>query len=174
MLRIAVMCILIIALFGSLVWFDSMSPSPELGVPPTESNFVGSYDRFVGQRVLADGTVTSSDPLKIRVSSEKDEIIELKIIGHDRVVSRGDGLSVYGVLETKNRIKAINIIHKPRAAQQRTYVVSFIAGLWVVGRLVRHWQPNQSRLIFEPRNIPADQWLWERLRSETTNEDRDA
>lgn len=71
----------------------------------------------------------------------------------------GDELWVYGVVEstrdtgtgTEATVRALNAFVVPRSGLQYAYVVSALAGLWVLYRLVRGWRLDTGRWGLIPR-----------------------
>lgn len=174
MRRLTIAGVLGATLLASLVWFGTISPAPGVGDPPTEADFVGSYDRFVGREVLAHGTVTTTDPTRIRVRSEEGEVLELEVVGTDKRVSPGDGLNVFGVLEPGRQITATTTVHKPESDYRRAVIASLVAALWVLARALHHCRFDAARLVVERRPVPLGARLAGRGGEPDDGEDGDA
>jgi hypothetical protein len=56
-------------------------------------------------------------------------------------------------LEVDNTIAAINTTARQPWESQYMYLVSFLAGLWTLGRFIRHWRLNTESLSFTPREV---------------------
>jgi hypothetical protein len=60
---------------------------------------------------------------------------------------------VYGTLEADNTIAVINTTVRQPWEYQYMYLVSFLAGLWTLGRFIRHWSLDRETLSFTPREV---------------------
>lgn len=174
-LRLAVVATVVVAVLASSVLFGSLPPAPESGVPPGTDELVTEYDMYVGTKVLTAGPVLSTDPIRIRVKSNYGETMVLRVEGVDRSVSPGDHLTIYGVLKEGNRITAVDTVRKPGWAYLLTRVISFVAGLWVLGRALLHWQFDASQFVFALRPNPSGVRSFVSLSGrDQAEEDRDA
>lgn len=160
--------VVVLAAIGvGLVWFGTLPPAPESGAYPENSDVIGDYGRYVGDRVKLWGRVINTDPIRIRVITSSSESIVLRIKGINREVARGDVLSVYGTLRPDQQIETIGTVRKPQDSYWRARVLSALAGLWVLWRGLRAWQPSLARAVVEqrPRLVTP-------LRDCTTRDDR--
>lgn len=152
----AIGLLLLIGCLGALVVdFGSLGPHPEQGIPPGTGEITSAYDDYLGQQVLVYGTVTSVDPLRIRGESLLHGPVELAITGYSGPVETGDTLSVHGVLRPEQTVEATEVVRKPGGTYWRTRVLSAVAGLWVLVRLLRHWRIDLLRLRARPRSAPV-------------------
>jgi len=69
-------------------------------------------------------------------------------------VAVGDHLNVFGTLQSDNHITAENTIQRAPGATWYMYLVSFLAGLLVFGRLLNHWTVDTSNWTVVPRQHP--------------------
>ena len=76
------------------------------------------------------------DPLTIEDEPVPGETITFVIEDADPDVAVGDQLSVFGTLQEDNHIHATNVVHRAPWEAYYMYVVSFLAGLWVLARLI--------------------------------------
>lgn len=154
--RAATVLALLGALFGLLVWYGSLGLAPEMWVLPGATHLEENYDAFVGQRVHVTGTVVATDPVVIEnaFGSGPGHTFRATVVGLDVDVQEGDRLAVYGVARPDHRIQARNAHTVPRRNYTYTYVVSFLAGAWVLTRLVLGWRVDLRRLAVEPRDRP--------------------
>jgi hypothetical protein len=141
--------VLVTAVVGCLVWFGTLQPAPGQGVTPDEDAVIEDYDAYVGDRVSVAGTVTSTDPLVIRLATD-DGRSRLLTVDRARVdVATGDNLAVYGRLQPDSRIVAQNTVRKPGDTYLRTRLISAVAALWVLARALSHWKirPSELRVV---------------------------
>jgi hypothetical protein len=52
----------------------------------------------------------------------------------------GDTLQAVGVLTDPRTVRLTNVVVVPRTGLWYAWVTSFVAGLWVLARLLRHWR----------------------------------
>lgn len=152
----AVLVLLVLgAQFGLLVWHGTLAPAPEVGDYPNSADLVADYDRYAGDRVAVSGAVVATGPVVVELRSGGDSrrltVRELSV-----PVERGDRLRVYGVADPDGTVRAINAFTVPRWGLWYTYAVSFLAGLWVLARLGRHWTVDRTALGLAPREVDED------------------
>lgn len=163
-LRIAVVTLLLGILFGLMVWFGTLPPSPERGAYPTAEDLGTDYDRYVGERVAVSGIVVETSPVIIASKYAPGETLRLTITDLSVDVMKGNQLRVYGVARPDHTIRATNAVVNPKVGQWYTWSVSFLAGLWVLGRIIRYWRFNRTAWTLEPREIPLVRHVDERIR----------
>jgi hypothetical protein len=153
--RTVLLVLVLGAQFGLLVWHGSLDPAPQVGDYPDEADLVVDYDRYAGDRVTVAGTVVGTSPPVVELRSGGDSI---RVTVRDLSVpaERGDRLRVYGVAESGRTVRAISAFTVPRWGLWYTYAVSFVAGLWVLGRLVRHWRIDREAVGLAPREVDDD------------------
>jgi len=141
--RILAVWVLLCALAGLAVLHGTQPTNPDAGVYPDTEELVTDPDRYVGERVTAYGVVDAD------VDAEP-----------------GDRFRVYGVLEAPGRVRAIEAFTVPPRGLWYAIGISFLAGLWVLARLVAHWTVDPRRLALHPRERPLTAGrLLERARS---------
>lgn len=173
--RLLVVISLLAVLFGLCVLYGALEPDPSVGAYPDGSELGTDYDRYVGERVSVGGEIVDTDPVVIEVEYGVDEVIRLRVVELDNSVgvAEGDYLRVYGVVEPDRTVRALNVFVVPQTGRWYTWSVSFLAGLWVLGRLVRHWQFDREAWVLCRRDRPLRAPAW--LRSRPIEEaDRDA
>lgn len=154
-LRLVAIIVLVGVLTGLLVWYGSLPPDPAAGEYPGSDELTRDYAQYHGDRVVVSGPVLSTDPVVI--DAVKGPVTyRLTITGVDTPVSRGEHLSVYGVVLEDRTIQAITAYAVPQSGLWYAYVTSFVAGLWVLGRLLSHWRLDRDPLGLTPRETPLD------------------
>lgn len=149
--RLGLLLTLVALLFGLAVWYGSLAPAPALGAYPSQEHLATDYDRYLGERVTVDGSVQTTDPVTITAEYGAGQTIRLTVTGLSTSVSEGETLRVYGVVEPDSTIRAINAFTVPRRGLWYTWTVSFVAGLWVLGRIIRYWKLDTGDWTLEPR-----------------------
>lgn len=150
--RLVVVAVLLACLGGSLVAYGTLEPRPDRGIYPDGPAVAADGERYVGERVLVSGPVVTREPTTIRLQSGDGETVRLVVdTAHDPAV--GDGLTVFGVLRPGGRLDARDAFVVDESGLTYTYSVSAVAGLWVLGRLVRGWRLDDS-LALVPRERP--------------------
>jgi hypothetical protein len=139
--RIVVVSLLLCAQGGLLVWYGN---DPISSPYTNEYRLFLDYDRHVGERAVVDGTVVSTTPLVIERSFAAGSI-RLRIRGTDLVVRRGDTVRAFGVVEPDRTVRAERAFVERRWGERYAVVVSVVGGLWVLLRLVRHWEFDATR-----------------------------
>jgi len=153
--RTRLICLLLIALFGLLVFGGiDRPPAPELGHYPDAYEIAESPNKYQNQRVGVGGRVLSTDPVIVRAEYRTDtgiKTIRLWITDVDVSVSQGDTVRVFGILTDSQTVQAIRIVEYPQTGQWYAWVTSFIGGLWVLTRIVKHWKIDIPTGAFIPR-----------------------
>ena len=148
--RAAALVVLGAALAGLLVWYGSMGVAPgETSYPGTEA-LGADYDRYVGQQVELYGTVVETDPLVIESTYGDGRRTRYVLEGVDRPVGEGDRVGAFGVAREGRRIEVENAVVVPSWGLPYTYGVSFLAGVWVLWRIVRDWALDRTELGLTP------------------------
>lgn len=160
--RLATLCVL----FGLLVVLSigfgvSTSQGPRPGQVPTVDHLALSGDTYVGQQVQVSGEVVRTDPIVIVAEYERWQgdhyrrgIRGFTVTGLDTTVTRGQALQVYGTLTSEETIAAVNSVVVPAGNILFMYVISALAGMWVLSRLVRGWIVDWATLAIKPRLTP--------------------
>ncbi|TKX71840.1 hypothetical protein [Halorubrum sp. GN11GM_10-3_MGM] len=69
-------------------------------------------------------------------------------------VSVGDTIQVYGVFHQENAIQANQMVVTPSRNIGYMYVISALAGVWVLSRLLRQWRFDPEHFAVVPRSDP--------------------
>lgn len=126
---------------------------PDAGVFADTAQFTGTPDEYLGSRVVAEGRVQQRTPMVIQVETTRGPY-EITVVDSRLSPARGDKVRVYGELTGPGTVRSIHAFVVPQSSLWFTWGVSFLAGLWVLARLVRHWTIDRSRLGFYPRESP--------------------
>lgn len=134
-----------------------------------EEEFVVSPEQYVGDRVDTGGVVQSLDPLVIRVEAlGGTHPVTITDTTLDPEV--GDKVRAAGVLTAPGTIRATNAFVVPERGRWYAWGISFLAGVWVLGRLIRHWTVDWATLGFEPRETPLSLGDLRRVGREEAND----
>ena len=134
-IRLLASATLLAVLFDCFVLAGTVQPSAEDRHYPSEADIIADGERYVGDRVVVGGTVIESNPLTIEAEPVPGEPVVFIIENTAKTPGVDDTLTVYGTLRSENRIRAIEPIHREPWEMQYMYFVSFLGGLWVLGRL---------------------------------------
>jgi hypothetical protein len=143
---------------GLLVWGGRLVGTVDSRGLPTEYSLAAAPDRYAGEEVVVTAEVVSTDPLVVADSFQYRDV-RVTVVDADVDAAVGDDLRVYGVVEstrdtgtgTEATVRALNAFVVPRSGLQYAYVVSALAGLWVLYRLVRGWRLDTGRWGLIPR-----------------------
>lgn len=148
--RIVVVCLL---LLGQVALFPLHAVQPvneEAWVFAGESKFLDDPDRYLDDPVVSGGIVQETDPIVIRVDTTGGTDL-VTITGTMIEPEVGDKVRVFGTLVEPNTINAANAFVVPQQGRWYAWGISFLAGLWVLIRLLRHWRVEWSTFGFESR-----------------------
>ncbi len=149
--RLAALLICGLILAGTLIAAGAtLTPDPTRNDFPDEDDLIAG-DVAPGDRVTIGGTITSTDPLIIAADPELGEPIELTITNTDTTGSIGDEIVIHGTLSDDRTIRATDSYTRKPWELYYMYVVSAVAGLWVLGRFLRGWEFDRSTAAFGPR-----------------------
>lgn len=155
-LRVRVVSILLLAgiLVTLLVWAGTIEPDPADNRYPGSIDIHENPETYVGDRVAVSGRITGTEPLTIRATFP-DAGTETFVIENAAVdVAVGDHLVVFGTLQPDNRVEAIDTLDREPWELYYMYVVSFLGGLLVLGRLINGWTVDTETWSIVPRTDP--------------------
>lgn len=139
LLRTGAVVALLAVLFGLCVWFGTLAPAPEVGAYPDSDDIGPSPADYVGAEVQISGRVVATDPVVVALSyGAETRSVTVTDVSHP--VTEGDVLMLFGTLTDSETIRASNSFAVPPSGAMYTYSISFLAGLWVLVRLVRQWR----------------------------------
>lgn len=149
--RVLAVALLAVVLAGVLVGAGTIGPDPATNTFPDGADVASDPAAHVSQQVAVGGTVVETDPVVIRVRYGFDEFTHLTLVNVEDPVSEGDSISVFGTLTDEGTIEAERTLVRTPWESWYMYVVSFVGGLLVLGRLVRHWRVDRERVALVPR-----------------------
>ena len=144
----------LVVLCGLFVAAGALTPNPELNDHPGGEAVGPDPGAYVDQEVSLGGQVVGTDPVRVEVEYGTGETFTVTVTGVDRPVTDGDHLSAFGTLKDEGTLAADRVILRQPWELSYMYVVSFVAGLWVLARTVRRWRFDADRLGFVPREEP--------------------
>lgn len=139
---------------ATAVWSGAMPSDAE--TYPSESEIVEHPDRYVGDEIVVDGPVVDTNPVVVAISGPDGESGQFTVTGISKTVEHGDELRVYGVLTDSKSIHSFEAIVISPWELRYAWVISFLAGLWVLVRFARHWTFDRSELVFQLRQNPEN------------------
>jgi len=151
--RLLALTILLAVLAALFVSAGTIEPDPADNKYPSAEDVQEHPDRYVGDLVRVDGTVVDTEPLTVE-TTEAAETLRFVVENVDRDVAVGDQLIAFGTLQPDNRVAATDTVHRQPWETQYMYVVSFVAGLWVLARLLNNWTVDTATWSVVPRTDP--------------------
>lgn len=148
--RIAIIALLLSVFLLMCVWYGSLTPAPAMGDYPSETEVVTDYDRYVGDRVTAGGTVQRTGSTELILTVPDGKRLSLIIQNVSTSISPGDRIRVYGTLQSGRTLHAVNTVVVPRTRLWYTWGVSLLGGLIVLYRVIRDWRFDTADLVFRP------------------------
>lgn len=110
---------------------------------------VGNSPRdYVGQSVSLGGTIVTTNPIVVKI---KTQLNRSRLRSRtSREVSEANEISVFGTLEDESTLAVERATVRELWERYYMYIVSFIGGLWVLGRIGQHWRFDRDRSAFVP------------------------
>ena len=150
--RLLDVALLVGLLVGLLVLHVTLVPNAADGRYPGPEAIATDGDAIAGDTVTVWGTVVATDPVVIK-SGSRGEAIRFTLTGEPvGDASVGAGAGVHGKLQSTDTIAVERALFQEPWELQYLYGISFIAGLWVLGRFLRDWHLDGSTLSFQPRS----------------------
>lgn len=142
---------LCLVLVGLLVWSGTLQPNPGAGAYAGQDWFVEDPDRFIGDPVTGTGRVVDTDPVRVSMEYGAGKRATVTLDGVDHAVAEGRRIRAFGTLTGDRRIAVDRSFTTPPNGLPYAYVVSFLAGLWTLFRIVRTWRLDASAVGLVPR-----------------------
>jgi hypothetical protein len=149
--RVLVVGLLLAGHMALMPLFATQPVNPSAGVFPTEDEFTTTPDSYLGETVTSGGIVQTTAPLRIEVHTPTGTD-QITIVGTALTPEVGDNVRVQGTLVGPTTIRATRAFVVTQQGLWYTWSISFLAGLWVLARLVRHWTVDSQTLAFHPRD----------------------
>ena len=134
---------LLVVLCGLCVWYGTLTPAPALGDYPSTDAVTQTPTDYIGSQISLGGWVVATEPVTIAVD-HGTTTHEFTVTHLTRPVDRGDSLWVFGTLTTPSQIRASKTVVTPPWRFTYMYVVSALAGLWVLVRLLGQWRLDST------------------------------
>lgn len=155
--RLLAIALLLVALSGLFVWYGMLSYEPAINDFPDEDNVGPNPDAYVGERVVLGGEITATDPITIEATHCDGtttfvlENADATLQNADGPLEVGDSVSAFGTLETTATLDTERTVTHEVWEYLYMYAISFLGGVWVLGRFVQGWRFDCERLAFTPR-----------------------
>jgi len=150
---LAVLCLLAVQV--SLFPLYAQQPiDPAEHVYPEGPDVASDPAAYIGERVEITGIVQRTEPLVVRVETAEGSMTVM-VANHGLSPERGAKVRVFGTLTAAGELRATDGFVVPQRGRWYAWGISFLAGLWVLYRLVVHWRVKAATLGFVPRETPA-------------------
>lgn len=141
---------LLLALVVLQVWVPiGFGQAPYAEAPHLDSEVVVDGG-VTGECAVVYGQVRSTDPLIVEVDID-DRVYDIRLTGVDRPVRTGQYLDVSGVVSADRTVAVEGVVVRERTEHRYTYGVSAVAGVIVLGLVVRHWRIDREQWALVPR-----------------------
>ena len=151
--RIFIILLLLTALAVLCPLYAQQPVNPELGVYPDDDEFGESPEQYIGDTVVIGGIVQQVSPLIIKIETTQGPR-EITIVDSALRPELGDKVRVFGILTAAGAVRSLNGFVVPQGGLWYTWSISFLAGLWVLTRLIRHWTVDWTQIQFQRRDTP--------------------
>lgn len=131
-------------------------PASSLGTYPGAEDIAQQPDKYEKQRVSLVGRVVLTDPVVVNATYGTDaglKSTQLNMVGINTTVEQGNRLQVFGVLINSQTIRVLNSTVIPQTERVYAWVISFVAALWVLARIINQWNINYDTGAFHPRSV---------------------
>ena len=161
-LRLLAIVLLLVALFGLMVWYGTLTPDTAMNHYPDTDDVATDPTTYVDQHVAISGTVVATDPVTIELEYYPDGTTTITIdnptaalLNRDGPIEVGHRLSAFGQLTDPGTLDAERTIVRAPWEGWYMYAVSFLGGLWVLGRFFQGWRFDRERFAFVARDSPV-------------------
>ncbi|MFA9418276.1 hypothetical protein [Natrinema sp. HArc-T2] len=148
--------VLLITLVGLLSWASTAVVDPLETTYPDEADVTSNRESYIGERVVLDGSVVETDPLMIATQPNGNGRFSVvhtadSLKRSTGPLETGDRVTVFGTLEDASTLDATRTISTALWESFYMIGISFVAGCWVLARLVRDWRVDRARKALVPR-----------------------
>lgn len=133
--------------------FAQQPVTPDVGVYADSDEFIKNPNQYISEPVVTEGFVQQTSPIIIRAETSHGAY-NITLTDTNLSPSTGDKLRTFGTLTAPKTVKSIYSFVVPQRGLWYTWGISFLAGIWVLARLIQHWTVNLSRLSFSRRDTP--------------------
>ena len=149
--RLLAVGLLVGLLVGLSVWHGTLAPNAADGRFPGAEAIAVDGDTDIGERVTVWGTVVDTDPVVIE-TEPRGEPVRFTLTGEAVAgASVGTSIGAHGTLQSDATIAVERALFQEAWELRYLYVISFVAGLWVLARFLRGWTVDRSTLSVSPR-----------------------
>lgn len=156
--RVAVLAALLGVLFALCVGYGTLEPNPAHGRFPGVEEVVSGERSYEGRHVALRGEIVATAPVTLEAESatiddgsSRLEQVRFTVIDGPRDTRVGQQVEVFGVLTDDRTIRAQNVVLVQQRNISLMYLVSALAGLWVLARIIRDWRLQVPTLTFHRR-----------------------
>ena len=150
--RLLAVALLVGLLAGLSVWYGTLVPNAADGRYPGSEDIATDDGALVGDTVTVWGTVVTTDPVVIE-TEPRGERVRFTLTGEPVAdAAIGAEIGAHGILKSDDTIAVDRALLQASWELRYLYIISFVAGLWVLGRFLRGWYLDGSTLSFRPRS----------------------
>lgn len=151
--RIVLVCLVLLGQTALFPLYAVQPVNEGAWVLASETEFLNEPGRYLDGPVESGGIVQETNPVVVSVDT-MGGTDRVTIVGATIEPEPGDKVRVYGTLVEPTTIDAHSAFVVPQQGRWYAWGISFLAGLWVLARLIQHWTVTWSTLGFEPRAEP--------------------
>lgn len=133
--------------------FAQQPVTPDAGVYADSDEFILTPNQYISEPVVTGGYVQQTTPIIIQAETSQGAY-NITLTDTNLSPSTGDKVRTFGTLTAPKTVKSIYSFVVPQRGLWYTWGISFLAGIWVLARLIQHWTVNLSRLSFSRRDTP--------------------
>lgn len=158
--RAVMIGIFMVVLLGLLFWYGTVTPDPSSNDYPEATDVWPDVNDHIGERIVLRGAVLDTDPVIIGVLYDGGsttvvlENVNEALLNQEDPLTEGDAVSAFGVLRDESTLETERATTRDRWEYWYMYVISFVGGLWVLGRFLRGWRFDRDQLAFVSREHP--------------------
>ena len=133
------------------MWHGTLAPNAADGRYPGSEAIATDSSTGVGEQVTVWGVVVATAPVVIE-TEPRGQPVRFTLTGESVAgASVSTKVGVHGTLESPRTIAVERALLQEPWEHRYLYVISFVAGVWVLGRFVHGWRVDRSTLSFRPR-----------------------
>jgi hypothetical protein len=149
--RLLAVGLLVGLLVGLSVWYGTLAPNAADGRYPGPEAIAIDGAVAAGDATTMWGTVVATDPVVIETEPQ-GQPVRFTLTGEPVAdMSIGTSVGIHGTLQSSETIAVERALFQAPWEIRYLYLISFVAGLWVLGRFLRGWSLDRSTLSLQPR-----------------------